>query len=83
MDIVWEVLRDPSKATARDLELAQAEYTSRHLTPEEYATSLARAIWEKHFKETAPDWKPLPDLIGVLTQIDNMTAGMVRAENMK
>lgn len=43
-----------------------------------YATHLACALWEKHWKADAPDWKPLPDLLGVLTQIDNMTAGLVR-----
>ena len=48
-----------------------------------YAKALAVAIWEKHYKADAPDWKPLPDLMGVLTQIDNMTAGMVRAANTK
>jgi hypothetical protein len=33
----------------------------------------------KHYPE-APQWEPLPDLIGLLTQIDNMTTGLVRAE---
>jgi hypothetical protein len=42
----------------------------------QYATSLAIAIWCKHYKEQSPDWKPLPDLMGVLTQIDNMIAGI-------
>jgi hypothetical protein len=43
-----------------------------------YATTLACALWEKHYKAEAPDWKPQPDLLGLLTQIDNMTAGLVR-----
>ena len=43
-----------------------------------YASRLAVAIWEKHYKDTAPHWKPLDDLVGVLTQIDNMAAGMAR-----
>lgn len=43
-----------------------------------YAQRLATALWEKHWKDRAPDWKPLPDLIGVLTQIDNSTADLVR-----
>lgn len=43
-----------------------------------YASRLAVALWEKHYKDTAPQWKPLPDLLGVLTQIDNMTAGLIR-----
>jgi hypothetical protein len=41
-----------------------------------YAKRLAEAIWQKHYKATAPQWKPLDDLMGVLTQIDNMTAGL-------
>lgn len=44
--------------------------------PYQYAVRLAVALWEKHYKTQAPDWKPLPDLIGVLTQIDNMTTGL-------
>jgi hypothetical protein len=41
-----------------------------------YASRLAVAIWEQHYKATAPQWKPFDDLMGVLTQIDNMTAGL-------
>lgn len=43
-----------------------------------YASRLAVAIWEKHYKDIAPRWKPLDDLMGVLTQIDNMTSGLTR-----
>jgi hypothetical protein len=43
-----------------------------------YATRLAWSLWEKHWKTVAPDWKPLPDLMGVLTQIDNMVANLRR-----
>jgi len=43
-----------------------------------YAQRLATSLWEQHWKADAPDWKPLPDLLGVLTQIDNMTAGLER-----
>ena len=41
-----------------------------------YASRLAVAIWEQHYKDVAPQWKPLDDLMGVLTQIDNMTTGL-------
>lgn len=44
-----------------------------------YATRLATTLWEKHYRADAPQWKPLPDLLGVLTQIDNMTSGLSRA----
>lgn len=42
------------------------------------ATELARAIWRDNYKADAPDWEPLPDLMGVLSQIDNMVCGMRR-----
>ena len=41
-----------------------------------YARRLAETIWNQHYKAAAPQWKPLDDLVGVLTQIDNMTAGL-------
>jgi hypothetical protein len=41
-----------------------------------YAKRLAEAIWKKHYQFTAPQWEPFDDLMGVLTQIDNMTAGL-------
>jgi hypothetical protein len=41
-----------------------------------YAKRLAVAIWKQHYKATAPHWKPFDDLMGVLTQIDNMTSGL-------
>lgn len=43
----------------------------------EYARQLAIAIHAKYYPEVT-QWKPLPDLMGVLTQIDNMTAGLVK-----
>ena len=42
-----------------------------------YAKQLSEAIWKKHYKDTVPHWKPDNDLFILLTQIDNMTAGMV------
>jgi hypothetical protein len=43
-----------------------------------YASRLAVAIWQKHYMKDAPKWKPLDTTEGVLTQIDNMTCGLVR-----
>ncbi len=45
-----------------------------------YAKRLAEFIWEKHYKKESPDWTPLPDVLGVLTQIDNMTCGLEKAK---
>ena len=44
-----------------------------------YATRLAQSMHSKHYKVDAPHWKPLPDLMGVLTQIDNMVSGLSRS----
>jgi hypothetical protein len=43
-----------------------------------YASRLAIAIWQKHYMKDAPKWKPLDTTEGVLTQIDNMTCGLVK-----
>jgi hypothetical protein len=43
-----------------------------------YASRLAVAIWQKHYMKDAPKWKPLDTTEGVLTQIDNMTCGLVK-----
>jgi hypothetical protein len=40
-----------------------------------YATDLARSIWVRHYKEVAPKWEPFTDIMGVLSQIDNMLTG--------
>jgi hypothetical protein len=45
-----------------------------------YATRLATLMAEKHYPDRSTDWKPLTDIVGILTQIDNMVAGMVRAD---
>jgi len=40
------------------------------------ARAIANSLWEMFYKITAPQWEPLPDLHGLLSQIDNMTAGL-------
>jgi hypothetical protein len=42
---------------------------------------IARYMWEKYYKEQSPEWGPLDDTLGVLSQIDNMIAGMDRSSN--
>ena len=44
----------------------------------EYARSLALHIWATHYKADAPEWEPCDNLMGVLTQIDNMVTGLGR-----
>ena len=40
------------------------------------AMDLAKALWEKYYKDSAPDWEALGDVAGIITQIDNMAAGI-------
>lgn len=40
-----------------------------------YATTLAVSLHAQHFSEVT-QWEPLPDTLGLLTQIDNMVVGL-------
>jgi len=40
---------------------------------------LAISIYNEHYKGTVPEWEPLDDALGLITQIDNMTVGLTRA----
>lgn len=44
-----------------------------------YAVRLATVMWRHYFPDVE-DWQPLPTLNGVLSQIDNMIAGLLKAE---
>jgi len=57
---------------------ATALFTGVPFSQLAYAQRLATYLWEQHYKADAPDWKPLEDMTGVLTQIDNMIVGLVR-----
>lgn len=46
-----------------------------------YAQRLTTSLWEQHYKADAPDWQPLEDMTGVLTQIDNMIVGLARPQS--
>lgn len=37
---------------------------------------LIESIWRAEFRTQAPNWKPLPDLRGMISQMDNMYAGI-------
>jgi hypothetical protein len=66
----------------REAATALAEQDARIAEATRYAERLASILWQKHYKDQAPGWKPLfGDLVGILTQIDNMTSGLAsRAE---
>jgi hypothetical protein len=42
-----------------------------------YALGLATTLWTRYYKAHAPNWEPLEDTLGLLTQIDNMIAGLL------
>ena len=54
----------------------QAELVSIIRQAKNYATTLATSMHRQHYSETAPNWQPLDDVLGLLTQIDNMYAGL-------
>jgi hypothetical protein len=58
----------PSKPSAPD--------GGEQLPEHRYAKRLAESLWRAHYREVSPEWEVCPDLMGVLTQIDNMAAGL-------
>jgi hypothetical protein len=66
-------------------EQAVAQWNGRAAPPQTgqdalgYATRLLEHFVAEHFPHN-PDWKPLPDLIGVLTQIDNVITNRARLQ---
>lgn len=40
------------------------------------ATNLAWALYHRFYQDQAPQWAPLEEVCGIISQIDNMTAGM-------
>lgn len=48
-----------------------------------YAKRLLLSLHAKHFPDGSPDFEALPDLGGVLAQIDNLTMGLTRAAALK
>lgn len=43
---------------------------------------LAQVMWRRSYRDVAPHWKPLADTVGVISQINNMHAGVLE-ENEK
>jgi len=68
------------KHTARLNEAAPKQADGRAVDELAYreAVALANALWSQWYREDSPNWKPLPDLRGVISQIDNMTTGLSR-----
>ena len=67
----YDALSTPAQAEpVADDELARGKDELRRLMD---------VIWRSEFRTEAPNWKPLDDLPGMVSQIDNMYAG-VRAQ---
>jgi len=45
-------------------------------TDYEHLKDLTVRIWEEFYKEESPEWEPLDDILGLITQIDNMVCGL-------
>jgi hypothetical protein len=58
-------------------EAAQADYRTY-----DEACNLAKAIHAQHYRDDSPNWRVLPDLRGVISQISNMVAGMTRTHHV-
>jgi len=50
----------------------------KHQEEYRYARTLAESIWKNHYQKESPNWKPFDELMGVLSQIDNMTCGLIK-----
>ena len=75
----WQRNEDCNEPMSKILEaikeaLAQPEQDNTYA----YASSLAKTIWQKHYIKESPKFALLDTTEGVLTQIDNMTCGLVR-----
>ena len=42
------------------------------------AVRLAQVMWRRTYRDAAPHWQPLDDTAGVISQIDNMHAGVLQ-----
>ena len=66
-----EVFMDRASLRA-EVERLKAENTQAN----EWISRLAKLLWKKYYAEKAPEWGPFTDLVGVISQLDNMIAGM-------
>lgn len=73
------------QGAARDLREAARQQNAERQALEakvvmatESAKRLAIAIWTQHYHFDAPSWQAFDDLMGLLSQIDNMVSGLSR-----
>ena len=76
--------RDTSALDAYVVEkLKEAEARTGNKSPcYQIARDMAVRMWERYYKDDAPNWQPLDDFIGVLSQISNMLTGLGNVEEL-
>jgi len=77
-----EVISIPSNMVYSMIESGILTSYSNEADCYKYAKLLAVSIWEKHYQVDCQIFKPLDTLSGVLSQIDNMTTGLIRKSNI-
>lgn len=55
-------------------------YKETYKSEFEQTKKVAMSLYNRFYKETAPDFELCDNLFGVLSQIDNMVAGLVNAD---
>jgi len=73
LEVVW---REHKAIDGLRQLLEQPEPVQEHELALYEATQIATWLWKNFYKDTAPQWEVLPDIRGVLSQIDNMVAGL-------
>lgn len=74
---IARILKDKPEMNVAALQRRVAELESKLRFADEYVRRLALALAEKHYPEQR--FELLPDLLGKVDQIDNMTCGLTRA----
>jgi hypothetical protein len=74
---IFDYVNPDGPAAATRLEALQAQPVGEAADILREAISLAEAMWRRAYRHKAPDWQPLDSLRGVLSQIDNMVAGLL------
>ena len=58
------------------LQATITELTAENADSKREAESLAMALWRRHYREASPDFELCDSTAGVITQINNMSAGL-------
>lgn len=85
--IINDLLDKPHDTSALDAYVSEkvkdAEARTGNKSPcYQIARDMAVRMWERHYKDDAPNWQPLDDFMGVLSQISNMLTGLGNVEEL-